>query len=275
MPELPEVETVAKGLQKAIAGKRIAAFEFTRKDLRIPFPQGFSDAAEGSDVQRVYRRAKYLIIELSGGISILAHLGMSGQFLTFSALPSLQTHDHVVFQFADGSACVYRDPRRFGLLTYTQTAALGAHPLLKDIGPEPFSDAFHATYLARELKRRKQSVKAVLLDQTLVAGVGNIYASEACFLARIHPLTPAKDAVNKAQALVLAVREVLQKAIQSGGSSLRDFVNVDGNTGYFQHAFAVYGRAGAPCNACKTPISACMLAGRNTFWCPQCQRKKL
>lgn len=272
MPELPEVETVARGLQKAIAGKRIAALGFTRKDLRIPFPQGFSDAAEGREVQRVYRRAKYLIIELSGGVSILAHLGMSGQFLTFSSLPPLQTHDHVVFQFTDGSACIYRDPRRFGLLTYAQTGALEKHALLENIGPEPFSDDFNATYLARELKRRKQPVKVVLLDQALVAGVGNIYASEACFLARVHPLTPAKNAANMAQALVSAVREVLQKAIASGGSSLRDFVNVDGNTGYFQHAFDVYGRAGAPCNACKTPISACMLAGRNTFWCPQCQR---
>lgn len=273
MPELPEVETVAKGLQKAIAGKRVEALRFTRRDLRIPFPSGFSDTAEGREVRRVYRRAKYLILELSGDVSLLAHLGMSGQFLTFHTLPILQTHDHVIFQFADGSACIYRDPRRFGLLTYTQTAALEEHPLLKNIGPEPFSDAFNAPTLARELTRRKQPLKAALLDQTLVAGVGNIYASEACFVAGIHPLTPAKDAASKSKALISAVRHVLETAIASGGSSLRDFVNVDGNTGYFQHAFAVYGRAGKPCNACKEPISACMLAGRNTFFCAQCQQK--
>ncbi len=273
MPELPEVETVAKGLHKAIVGKTIASLTFTRKDLRIPFPKGFSDAVEGRVVERVARRAKYIIIYLQGGISIIAHLGMSGQFLTHKAMPKLQTHDHVIFEFTDGSACIFRDPRRFGLLTYTHTANLENHPLLKNIGPEPFSDAFNAKYLARELARRKQPIKAVLLDQTLVAGVGNIYASEACFLAKLHPLTSAKHCINKADALVLAIRSVLEKAIHSGGSSLRDFVNVDGSTGTFQHAFDVYGREGNPCKACKTPISAIILAGRNTFLCSRCQPK--
>jgi formamidopyrimidine-DNA glycosylase len=274
MPELPEVETVRKGLEMAICGRTIHEVRLRRKDLRFPLPPRFAEALEGRKILAVERRAKYLLIRISGTLTLLAHLGMSGHF-SFQTQPEKPAkHDHVLFFFKDGAALVYNDPRRFGCMDLLETGQEAAHPLLATIGPEPFSTEFNPVYLREQLLKRKAPVKLALLDQSLVAGVGNIYACEALFRAGIDPRVPSAQAAAAALKLVAAVREVLEEAIASGGSSLRDFIHTDGETGYFQHAFAVYGREGKPCFTCALPVSRVVQGGRSTFWCEHCQQAR-
>lgn len=272
MPELPEVETVCRGLKQTLNGKTIEVVKLRRKDLRFPFPKGLSARLEGAAIHDILRRSKYLLWRLDTGDTLIAHLGMSGRFSYAAEAPkTYDKHDHVVLYFTSGDALIYSDPRRFGIMDICATTEENRHPLLVGLGPEPFSKSFNAGYLMQQLAQRKQPVKAALMDARLVVGVGNIYASEACFEAKIHPLQPGREAAKSADSLVKAIRKVLKAAIDSGGSSLKDFWHIDGGGGYFQHHFNVYGRAGKPCNRCGISIESQIVAGRNTFYCPQCQ----
>lgn len=272
MPELPEVETVRTGLEKSLKGAVIADVQLKRADLRFPLPKHMAKRLKGARIENVARRAKYLLFTLDNGETILAHLGMSGRFSVLSGMPKqFAKHDHVVFALKDGRAVVYNDARRFGIMDVVKTKDVERHELLSHLGPEPFSKEFSASYLKAKLEKRKGPVKPGLMDQQLVVGVGNIYASEALFCAGILPQTQAHKATAKAGLLVKCIRKVLRSAIASGGSSLRDFVHVSGETGYFQHQFNVYERGGEPCFQCGTPISVTRQAGRSTFFCRVCQ----
>jgi len=281
MPELPEVETVCRGLARRLEGQVLTRAEARRKALRFPLPRNFAARLEGRRVLAVRRRAKYIIADLDDGQSLLGHLGMSGRMLLSKGRPAvLDAHDHVILETADGWCLRFNDARRFGLLDLAPTKALAAHRLLADLGPEPLGRGFNGRYLAAALAGRKTSIKAALLDQRLIAGIGNIYASEALYHARIAPdrlaatLTP-----REAVALAQAIKNVLRAAIKAGGSSLRDYVQTDGELGYFQHRWAVYGKEGAPCPGCtcrtggKTGgIKRITQAGRSTFYCPHKQK---
>ena len=272
MPELPEVETVRAGLAATITGKRIARAQLRRKDLRVPFPRTLAASMRGQAVREVARRAKYLLLHLENEKTVIIHLGMSGRLIYNQALPKrFAAHDHVIISFADGSALIFNDARRFGLVVDANTASLAAHDYFSHLGPEPFSGDFNAAYLSRELARRSGPVKTALMDQTLVVGVGNIYASEALYRAGIHPAAPAKSLVREAKTLIRCIREILAAAIESGGSTLRDYVRSSGDAGYFQHRFSVYGREGKPCLRCKRPVQKMTQAGRSTYFCASCQ----
>ena len=272
MPELPEVETTRRGLVKTAKGQRIDAVELRRRDLRFPFPDDIEERLEGRTITDIRRRAKYLLFDLDSGEVLLAHLGMSGSFRVIPATGyEPKKHDHVVLHLANGTLCVFHDPRRFGILDMMKAKEEGGHTLLAHLGPEPLSKDFSPEYLEKALERRKGPIKPVLMDQKLVVGVGNIYASESLFLANIHPETPAFKVAKKAPELVQAIRTVLKAAIGSGGSTLRDFLGADGASGYFQHRFQVYERENQPCASCKTSIKSAVHAGRSTYWCPQCQ----
>lgn len=274
MPELPEVETVRTGLEGALKGAVIRKVTLRRKDLRIPFPAGLAKALAGRRIESIARRAKYLLFRFDSDDVLVVHLGMSGRFSVEAKMPgTFGAHDHVVIELEDGRVAIFNDARRFGLVTLVKEAELETHPLFAHLGPEPFSKDFSAAYLKKALATRKGPIKPVLMDQTLVVGVGNIYASEALFLVGLDPRTPARDAAGKAAALIKAIRQVLGDAIASGGSSLRDFVHITGDTGYFQHKFNVYGYKEKPCHACATPIQSLRQAGRTTFFCPNCQKQ--
>lgn len=273
MPELPEVETVRRGLETALKHATIRKVTLRRKDLRIPFPNNMKGALEGRNIQSVRRRAKYLLLDFDSDDVLIVHLGMTGRFSVEKGRPkSFAAHDHVVMDMADGRCAIFNDARRFGLMTLCGKQALATHPLFAHLGPEPLDKAFNATYLKQALTGKKAPVKTVLMDQSVVVGVGNIYASEALFLAGIDPRKPAGKAASRAEELVSVIRRVLQAALESGGSSLRDFVHVSGDSGYFQHHFNVYGRKAEACFCCKKPIKTLRQAGRSTFYCPQCQK---
>tara|TARA_B100001123_G_scaffold401841_1_gene488939 strand:- start:2742 stop:3566 length:825 start_codon:yes stop_codon:yes gene_type:complete len=271
MPELPEVETVVRGLQTELPGRRFASVSLFRPDLRFSLPEMMEERLQDQEITGIRRRAKYILIDLASGETLMIHLGMSGQ-LMFAEADNYQQakHDHVLFALDDGRLLRYHDPRRFGMMVLAETAELSAHPLLAHLGPEPLPK-LDATYLAKKLSARKGPIKPALMDQTLVVGVGNIYACEALFLARIHPEAPAFQTVDKANVVVKAIQQVLLAAIDSGGSTLRDYVRSSGDIGYFQHQFQVYGRSNAPCYVCTTPIAQLKQAGRSTFYCPNCQ----
>ncbi len=271
MPELPEVETVCRGLHTALKGERIKSVTLRRKDLRIPFPKDFAKRLEKARIERITRRAKYLLWHLDTGDILLAHLGMSGCFIVSGEQEKFGKHDHAVMKLMDGRSVIYRDPRRFGLMTIMPSDEVASHELLAHLGPEPLERSFNASYLKSALAKRSGSIKAALMDQELVVGVGNIYAREALYLTGIHPLMVARNAAPAAAGLVVAIRQVLQAAIRSGGSSLKDFVHISGDAGYFQHHFAVYDREGESCGKCKKPIENIRIAGRSSFYCPKCQ----
>jgi len=274
MPELPEVETVVRGLSASITGSIITGVELRRADLRTPFPRNFAKRVKGAKIKEITRRAKYLLFTLDNGYSILAHLGMSGRFSVLAKAPkTFEKHDHVVFSLSDGRVLIYNDARRFGVMDVVKTTDAEKHELLYHLGPEPLSKEFSASYLKEKLLRKKGPIKPALMNQELVVGVGNIYASEALFCAGIHPETPSNKAALQAPLIIKCIRKVLNAAITSGGSSLRDFVHVSGEAGYFQHHFNVYERGGAPCFTCGTPIRAIRQAGRSTFYCAHCQHK--
>jgi formamidopyrimidine-DNA glycosylase len=280
MPELPEVETVCRGLAPALEGRVLARIVQRRPDLRFPLPENLPQRLAGRRVLAVRRRAKYILVDLDDGQVMILHLGMSGR-LTVSDTPLAPPgpHDHVIIETDAGTSVVFNDARRFGMLDLTAADALDGHPLLARLGPEPLGNGFDAERLSDALRNRMTPIKAALLDQTLVAGLGNIYVCEALFRARIAPRRLACTvAGRRAERLVPAIRDVLTEAIAAGGSTLRDYVRTSGELGYFQHSFSVYGREGQACPGCTCDIAATggiqriAQAGRSTFYCPRRQR---
>ena len=283
MPELPEVETVRRGLLPVMEGCRILQARVNRDGLRWPFPLRMAERLTGARVLGLRRRSKYILADLSTGETLLIHLGMSGRMLVSGATlgafhhdhPAPQKHDHVVLEMEGGGRVTFNDARRFGAMDLVETAGAETHPLLVSLGPEPLGNAFEEAYLIAALKGRRSPIKTVLLDQHLVAGLGNIYVCEVLFRARLHPATLAGDLTGgQAAALVPLIREVLAEAIEAGGSSLRDHRQANGELGYFQHSFRVYDREGQPCAApgCTGTIARIVQSGRSSFYCPQCQR---
>ncbi|WP_136683438.1 bifunctional DNA-formamidopyrimidine glycosylase/DNA-(apurinic or apyrimidinic site) lyase [Falsirhodobacter xinxiangensis] len=272
MPELPEVETVRRGLEPAMVGHVIARAEVNREGLRWPFPPDMAARLTGQRVLGLRRRSKYILADLSSGESLLIHLGMSGRMLISGAVvgefhhPAPLKHDHVVLEMETGTRVTFNDARRFGAMDLLATDA--DHPLLAGLGPEPLGNAFDAEYLAGRLRGRSP-IKTALLDQRIIAGLGNIYVCEALFRAGLDPRHPAGEV--EAAPLVPIIRDVLSEAIAAGGSSLKDYRQTGGELGYFQHNFRVYGREGKPCPTCGTPIARIVQAGRSTFFCPVCQ----
>lgn len=272
MPELPEVETTRRGLLPRLKGRTLREVVLKRRTLRFALPDDFEERLEGRVVTAIRRRAKYLLFDLDSGDVVLAHLGMSGSFRVVDAADyQPKTHDHVLWYLDNDQLCVFHDPRRFGVMDVFAAEAVAGHKLLKNLGPEPLSADFTPAYLAAQLAKRNGPVKPVLMDQKLVVGVGNIYASESLFLAGISPSLSSKKAAKKAALLVPAIQQTLEAALRSGGSSLRDFVGADGQGGYFQHHFYVYERDGQPCARCKTTIKSTTQSGRSTYWCSMCQ----
>lgn len=273
MPELPEVETVCRGLAPLLTGRRLARVEVRRKDLRIPFPPGFAKALTGREVKAIRRRAKYILIDLDNGQVLIVHLGMAGRMQISDPEAALGRHDHVIFTTDDGRQIRFNDPRRFGLMTLADADTLASHKLFRHLGPDPLGNEFSADVLSAALKGRKTSIKVALLDQRIVVGVGNIYACESLHRAGISPTRKAGTVAGKrAESLVQAIQQVLRDAISAGGSSLRDHVQVSGELGYFQHAWRVYGRAGEICKKCKTgTVKRIVQAARSTFYCRACQ----
>jgi formamidopyrimidine-DNA glycosylase len=293
MPELPEVETVRRGLQPAMEGAKIIRAETRRKDLRFPFQKDFVTRLEGQTVTGLGRRAKYLLADLGSGDVLLMHLGMSGSFRVVEGAGSTtpgdfhyprnedRAHDHVMFEMSSGAAVVFNDPRRFGYMKVIARKGLEDEPLLKGLGPEPLGNEFDAAMLARSCWNKKTSLKAALLDQRVVAGLGNIYVCEALFRAHLSPrrlaatlATKKGEPTDHAGRLVEAIHGVLNQAIKAGGSSLRDHRQTSGELGYFQHSFQVYDREGEKCPTpkCKGTVKRFTQNGRSTFWCPSCQK---
>ncbi|MFP7569311.1 bifunctional DNA-formamidopyrimidine glycosylase/DNA-(apurinic or apyrimidinic site) lyase [Marivita sp. S2033] len=283
MPELPEVETVRRGLAPAMEGAVISKAEVNRTDLRWPFPQNMAERLAGTRVLYLRRRSKYLLADLDSGETALIHLGMSGRMLVSGDPlgqfvhdhPAAQKHDHVVLYMDNGARITFNDPRRFGAMDLFATKEGDSHPLLASLGPEPLGNQFDEDYLVNALARRNTPMKSALLDQKTIAGLGNIYVCEALFRARIHPTRPARRvSKERISRLVPLIRDVLSDAISAGGSSLRDFRQADGELGYFQHSFDVYGREGDPCRTpgCRSSIRRIVQSGRSTFYCPTCQR---
>jgi formamidopyrimidine-DNA glycosylase len=295
MPELPEVETVRRGLQPVMEGARITHVETRRPDLRFPLPERFAERLEGHTITALGRRAKYLTAHVEGGPTLICHLGMSGSFRVEAATDNLapglfhherskaSVHDHVVFHLerrGQSARVIFNDPRRFGFMLFAD-GAIDEHPMLAGLGVEPTGNALDGPLLQELFRGRKSPLKAALLDQRLIAGLGNIYVSEALWRSGLSPLRAAgtisekgKKAAARANALAEAVRSVIADAIEAGGSSLRDYIQADGSLGYFQHSFSVYDREGEPCPTpgCKGHIKRVVQSGRSTFYCPSCQR---
>ncbi len=280
MPELPEVETVRTGLAPVMEGVKISAAKINRPNLRFAFPPDFCQRITGANVLRLHRRAKYLLIGLSTDETLIAHLGMSGRFSIIApgAEPPADTnpaHDHVIFSLSNQHRIIYNDPRRFGFMDLAPSHALEANRFLAGLGPEPLGNHFSSQWLKEILAGKSQNIKAALLDQRIVAGLGNIYVCEALFRAAIHPKTLAKRiSEQRLDKLVSTVRDVIAKAIEAGGSTLRDYAAADGALGYFQHRFAVYGRENQPClnENCTSTIKRIVQSGRSSFYCPHCQK---
>ena len=293
MPELPEVETVRRGLQPAMEGAKILKAEARRKDLRFPFQKDFTARLEGQTVTGLGRRAKYLMADLGSGDVLLMHLGMSGSFRVLddggSNTPGEfhyprsedRAHDHVVFHMSSGAAIVFNDPRRFGYMKIIARNALEDEPLLKGLGPEPLGNEFDAAMLARSCASKKTSLKAALLDQRVVAGLGNIYVCEALFRSHLSPrrlaatlATKKGEPTDHSKRLVKSIHDVLNQAIKAGGSSISDHRLTSGELGYFQHSFQVYDREGEKCRTagCSGIVRRFVQNGRSTFWCPKCQK---
>jgi formamidopyrimidine-DNA glycosylase len=287
VPELPEVETVRRGIAPAMEGRRILTAEIRRAGLRWPFPPRLAERLTGARVQALRRRSKYILADLDSGETMILHLGMSGRItVTGMAAPFIPgrfhhdhpapaVHDHVILTMEGGARITLNDPRRFGALDLAPSAGIEAHPLLAALGPEPLGNGFHAAHLAAAFAGRRAPVKALLLDQKIVAGLGNIYVCEALFRAGIHPTRAAgRIGAARLDRLVAEIRAVLSEAIIAGGSSLRDYRQADGELGYFQHGFRVYDRAGQPCTTpgCSGSIRRIVQSGRSTWFCPRCQR---
>ena len=277
MPELPEVETVMRGLELVLTGRIIAAIETRRADLRVPFPGDLKKRLQGARIARLSRRAKYCLIHMEGGDCLIIHLGMSGRLLiTRDHIP--QKHDHLIIALEDGAQVVMNDPRRFGMVLLAAANEMETHESFIHLGPEPLGNAFNAAYLKQKLAGRTQAVKLAIMDQRIVVGVGNIYASEALYRAGIRPdVAAGRVSPAKLEKLVAAIRAVLTEAIAAGGSSLKDYRKADGELGYFQHGFKVYDREGTVCPVCAAAgkTTPCVLkvtqGGRSTFYCKRTQ----
>jgi formamidopyrimidine-DNA glycosylase len=293
LPELPEVETVRRGLLPVMEGKRILAARANRKDLRFPFPDRFSQRITGRTITAMGRRAKYLMADLDDGEVLVMHLGMTGRFIIESAgkaqvpgeftqsVNRLPAHDHVVFEMEGGARITYNDVRRFGFMDLIPRSGISTHPLTKDIGIEPLGNALTPQKLAELFAGKAAPLKATLLDQKLIAGLGNIYVCEALFRSGLSPRRATGSIVRKdgsptprAVKLTDEIRLVLQEAIEAGGSTLRDFAHADGSLGYFQHRFRVYDREGEPCPdpRCSGVVERIVQSGRSTFFCAGCQK---
>ncbi len=291
MPELPEVETVKRGLEPHFSGAVIETVEQRRENLRFAFPDQFTARLAGRTCDRLERRAKYLIAYLDSGEALVMHLGMSGRFTVELNSPEIEgsplansnnpAHDHVVFHLSGGEVVRYNDPRRFGYMDLVDARELTSHKYFKALGPEPLGNEFHEDYLRAVAGARKTPLKSFLLDQRVVAGLGNIYVLEALHEAGLSPLAPAKVLaakrgahLNAATRIVAAIRSVLEKAILAGGSTLKDYAKADGSMGYFQHSFQVYGRGGEIClkPSCGGIIKRVVQSGRSSFYCPRCQK---
>lgn len=276
MPELPEVETIRRGLERHLVGRRLAGAEVRETRLRRPLDAGRLRAvASGRRVEAVRRRAKYLVVDLEGGDHLLVHLGMTGQF--FIALPGRPPipHEHVVFPLDDGRTLRFADARRFGLLEPVEAGGLEAHPLLRGLGPEPLDGGLDPRSLREATRLLRKPIKNFLTDARSVAGVGNIYACEALFRAGVHPALPVRRIdETRWRRIVSALERVLREAVRRGGTTLQDFVNAEGEAGYFQMRLRVYDRAGKPCQACRAPVRRIVQAGRSTFFCPDCQPRR-
>ncbi len=294
MPELPEVETVRRGLEPAMVGARIEAVEQRRPDLRFPLPKRFTERLQGQIVTALGRRAKYLLADLSSGEVLIMHLGMTGRFLVkqngavfapgefYAEAGGERAHDHVVFRLSNGASIIYNDARRFGFMDLACRNALGDNRHFKELGIEPLGNELSGEAIARLFRGRKAPLKAALMDQRLIAGLGNIYVCEALFRAGLHPEAPAGVLATptgrpraKAHRLAEAIRDVLTEAVEAGGSTLRDYARTDGSLGYFQHAFRVYDREGDTCvkPGCGNHVRRLVQAGRSTFFCPSCQKR--
>ncbi len=283
VPELPEVETVRRGLQPAMEGQRIARADIRRAGLRWPFPADMGERLQGQRVDRLRRRAKYILADLSSGETLIIHLGMSGRMLISGAVqgrfhaahPTPEKHDHVVLDMENGARVTFNDARRFGAMDLCATPDLDEHRLLAGLGPEPLGNGFDESYLVACLRGRNTPIKSALLDQKIVAGLGNIYVCEVLHRTGISPRRKAANlAPRRIRTLVPAIRDVLSEAIESGGSSLRDHRQTNGELGYFQHNFRVYDRQGQPCPTphCQGEITRIVQSGRSSFYCPTCQR---
>ncbi|MDX8381413.1 MAG: bifunctional DNA-formamidopyrimidine glycosylase/DNA-(apurinic or apyrimidinic site) lyase [Ghiorsea sp.] len=278
MPELPEVETVVNGLKPQIVGKHIVSVSNSGKNLRYPLPD--FTAIQEQRLTNIVRRAKYLLFHFENGQTLMWHLGMTGQFLVLSETEVAAKHEHVTFLLNDEKSgnkitLRYRDTRRFGYADICETTKLENHIWMKSLGIEPLLDDFDVKYLQNLLKTRKTSIKQAIMDNHVVVGVGNIYASESLFRAQIHPAQPANTLKPKVyKALVSHIKEVLHEAIQAGGSTISDFVKADGKPGYFAHSFQVYGRVNEPCLSCGKSIEKIVQGGRASFFCPRCQKAK-
>ena len=292
MPELPEVETVRRGLEPVLVGRTVTAVRLARPDLRFALPKDFVSRIEGRRVVELARRAKYLIARLDSGDRLLMHLGMTGRFTVvvpdgravtlgevYYEPHAARLHDHVVFEIEGGHRIVYNDARRFGIMDIIESGA-PPHPLLAHLGVEPLEDGFDAGHLHRAFRDKRAPLKAALLDQRIIAGLGNIYVCEALYRARLSPLRLAgtlarrRNPDARLERLVTAIRAVLAEAIEAGGSTLRDYARIDGSAGAFQTTFEVYDREGAAClrPGCAGRIRRTVQSGRSTFWCPKCQR---
>jgi formamidopyrimidine-DNA glycosylase len=272
MPELAEVETIKRGLEPHIIGKKIIQVNKYRNNLRYLIPENFIEICSNQTVSAIARRAKYLLLQLENDYSIIIHLGMSGRFVLTKA-QELKKHDHVVFEFEDSYILTLNDPRRFGLVDVVATSEINIHKHFVKLGPEPLLDKFDATYLYSITSKRNVPIKQLIMDSHIVVGVGNIYASESLYMAGIDPRRLAKELkLEEVKRLVIAIKEVLEKAIRAGGSTLKDFVSAQGETGYFQNNFTVYGRASKPCLSCSSLIQKIIQSGRASFFCENCQR---
>ena len=273
MPELPEVETVCRGLDKVYHGHTITKVEYRRANLRLPLPPALPKLAAGKKIEKIYRRAKYALIDIQGGQTILLHLGMSGRLVFGRGERHLDKHDHVLLHFKDAPVLIFNDPRRFGVLDVCTTSKVMQHALLKNMGPEPLEKDFDAAYLYGATRNKKGPIKPFIMNNAVVVGVGNIYAAESLFKAGVRP-TRAAGSLTKAECtkLVTAVKDVLKAAIKAGGSSIRDYVQTDGTVGYFHSQFMVYGRKCEACKVCGTAIKEVAQAGRTGCYCPHCQK---
>ena len=283
MPELPEVETIMRGISPFLEGATIKRIKLNRADLRWPFPKNFTSRLKEAKVLNLKRRSKYILIDLNTGETLLIHLGMSGKILVsdskignyFYEYSKGSDHNHVIFELDDGTKLTYNDPRRFGAMDLAKTDDLNNHKFLEKLGPEPLGNNFNSDYLKTELSKKESPIKNVLLNQSVVAGLGNIYVCEALFMSGISPKKRAsKISKIKCEELVRNIRAVLKSAIEAGGSSLKDFTDIQGNSGYFHFEFYVYGRENECCKIehCGRKIKRISQSGRSSFYCPSCQR---
>lgn len=264
---------MCRGLSQTIVGDAIHETQVIRRKLRVEIPPDFEDQLEGRRILSITRRAKYIIINLSGDLSWIIHLGMSGRVLLRESMPEVtEKHDHVLVELASSRVLIFNDPRRFGLTCVIKSSEIQSDKMFHLLGPEPFSDEFSAEYLLSRFASKSVAIKLAIMDQAVVVGVGNIYASEALFRAKIHPETPANQVPKaKLELLRVEIQKTLEEAIESGGSTLRDYVRSSGDAGYFQHHFRVYDRKGLECLSCKTLISHTRQGGRSTYFCAKCQ----